>query len=569
MLKRTICALAAIVALTLRAAELEDFPFGTRLLNGGAVVPVDMNMVQSCNEHLNFCFAHRFADGTIRLGHSMGVHTVTERGCTDYSIDDGKTWQRTPSGLVGGFNAYDTLDGRKASVGCWVMKELDEHVITRTIEDADGKVVTEKSTLKLPFKSWCQMHRNVLRCKDGRLVMPVKGHKEGHNKWMAFMVESLDDGKTWQYVSTILEDLEGKYAEGPNEADLIELANGDLLAYVRVASTAPLHQLRSKDRGRTWGDEKEIAPFGVAPSSIMLQNGTIVVVTGRPCTYLLIDFTGTGEHYQQYTVFNGSGSSYASVLEIAPNRVLVIYDESDFGGWRSPAVMARISALTLDIVKDDSLLVDKSKTMGYEVFYSPKDGKLPGILRGFQTGGYNKQGTSLTVEKIAERPDPVLRFEHHGQNDLRWPNITNAISEHATKIRVEVQLRLNDLGEKAAQFQCRFAMQDPDPRAKAGAAIFGQVRFANEALLCIVKSDKGSFTTRRFPFAFNNAFHTFVIEGNTKDGTYKVYADGQKEPVAIGEFAPHPEIGVGFQFGDGASDVQGVADLAYIGYTAE
>ena len=113
--------------------------------------------------------------------------------------------------------------------------------------------------------------------------------------------------------------------------------------------------------------------------------------------------------------------------------------------------------------------------MGYEVFYSAADGKLPGILRGFQTNGYNKEGTSLTIEKIAERPDPVLRFEHHGQTE-RWPNITNVISERATKIRVEVQLRLNDLGEKAPQFQCRFALQDPAPRAKAGAAIFGQVK---------------------------------------------------------------------------------------------
>ena len=54
MLKRTFCALLALAALALFAAELEDFPFGTRLLNGGAVVPVDQNMVQSCNEHLNF-----------------------------------------------------------------------------------------------------------------------------------------------------------------------------------------------------------------------------------------------------------------------------------------------------------------------------------------------------------------------------------------------------------------------------------------------------------------------------------------------------------------------------------
>ncbi len=565
MMKRTLCALLALAAAALFAAELEDFPFGTKLLNGGAVVPVDLNMVQSCNEHLNFCFAHRFADGTIRLGHSMGVHTVTERGCTDYSIDDGKTWQRTPPGLVGGFNAYDTLDGCKASVGCWSMKELDEHTITRTVEDADGKITVEKTTLKLPFKSWCQLHRNVLRCKDGRLVMPVKGHKEGHNKWMSFMIESRDDGKTWQYVSTILEDLAQKYAEGPNEAELIELANGDLLAYVRVASVAPLHQLRSKDGGRTWGDEKEIAPFGVAPSAIILQNGTLIVITGRPGTYLLVDFTGTGEHYEKYTIYSGSGSSYASVLEIAPNRILVIYDESDFGAWRNANIMSRINALTLDVVKDDRLRRGSGdNTLGYKIFYSAADGKLPILLRGFEIRNYNKNnGNVLAIQNIAERPHPVLHFEHHGQGQDKWPNImAGEVDDDARVIRGELQLRVNDLGEPLPQFRCRVSLNDG---IHDEGSLFAAVDFAKDHISCIAPGGHHV----KVPFDFQNAFHTFTIEADARINEYKVFEKGKDKPLFVGKMDYHAQIPPGFMFGDGASEVQGSADLAYIGYTAE
>jgi len=66
-------------------------PAGTRLFNGGRVEPVGMSLIETSSEHLNFCFAHRFPDGTIYLNHSSGIHTVTERACRDWSPDGGKT----------------------------------------------------------------------------------------------------------------------------------------------------------------------------------------------------------------------------------------------------------------------------------------------------------------------------------------------------------------------------------------------------------------------------------------------------------------------------------------------
>ena len=570
MLKRLLgAALTLTVSMSLLAKAPEDYPFGTQILDGGAVVPVALSLVHASNEHMNFCFVHRFADGSIRMSHSMGIHTVTEYGCRDYSTDDGKTWQRLPNGLVAGFNAYDTLDGKKASVGCWSKEERDEHVITRTVEDADGKVTVEKSTLKLPFVSWCQMHRNVLRCKGGRLVMPVKGHKKGHSKWMAFMVESLDDGATWQYVSTILEDNEKRYGEGPNEAELIELANGDLLCYVRVDGIAPLHQLRSKDGGRTWGEDHEIAPFGVAPAATLLQNGAIVVITGRPATYLLIDFTGTGEHYQQYCIYGGSGSSYASVLEIAPNRVLAVFDESDFGSWRTLTRMSRITAMTLDIVKDDDLKVDSDKRMGYEVFYSAASGKLPSIPRGFIPHSYNREGNKMEIRKIAENPEPVLHLEHYGEGQDKFPHVrAGTVSPTATRVRGELRVRLNDLGEELSQFSCRFSLPDPDP-ARTKGALYGFFAFANDYITYDTVADNGATAQRKVPFKANNAFHTFVFDADTKTSEFRLFVKGEDQPLFIGKMPHHDAIVPGFQFGDGATAVKGSADLAYIGFTAE
>ena len=81
--------MAALACLAL-PADVEDYPFGTRLLDGGAIVPVNVTMVECSSEPLNFCLAHRFSDNSIRLAHSIGTHTVSERGCADISYDNGK-----------------------------------------------------------------------------------------------------------------------------------------------------------------------------------------------------------------------------------------------------------------------------------------------------------------------------------------------------------------------------------------------------------------------------------------------------------------------------------------------
>ena len=74
-------------------ADESSYPFGTVIMNGGRIEPISMSLVESTNEHLNFCFAQNFSDGSIYLRHSGGIHTVSEYGCRDYSLDNGVTWQ--------------------------------------------------------------------------------------------------------------------------------------------------------------------------------------------------------------------------------------------------------------------------------------------------------------------------------------------------------------------------------------------------------------------------------------------------------------------------------------------
>lgn len=455
--------LSTATLLTIVAAfGAEKIPFGTQMLNGGRIEPVEMTMVEASSEHLNFCFATRFPDNSIYLSHSAGIHTVSEYGCRDYSIDNGKTWRKMPFDF-GGFNAYLDQKGRKVTIQCWDDKLSDTHTLIRRILGEDGRSVTRSSfTMKLPFESTFRLHREVLRLKDGRLLLTGYGRKKNAPKFFSFVLVSSDDGESWKYLSTILEDPAKKWQEGPNEGAVIELDNGDLLAYVRVAGNAPLLQLRSTDGGQSWSSPEEIAPFGVAPAVRILENGALVVITGRPKLYLLVDFTGTGKHYQRSMLYGGSGSSYASVLEIAPNRIMVIYDESDFGAWRNLGIFSRIMAMTLNVVRDDSARFTKAtspEAAKYEQFYFAGSGQLPEAGRIFMPSGFQSPGREAYYEirQIAERPHPVLHLELQGKNaPQKFAHFTAATAPGCEKIDAGFEFRLTEAAEKNPQFAIRF-----------------------------------------------------------------------------------------------------------------
>ena len=67
------------------------------------------------------------------------------------------------------------------------------------------------STIKLPFKSSFRLHRDVIRTRDGRLLLNGYLRKEGAAKLTAFVIESKDEGMSWNYLATIMEDTQKKY----------------------------------------------------------------------------------------------------------------------------------------------------------------------------------------------------------------------------------------------------------------------------------------------------------------------------------------------------------------------
>ena len=167
---------------------------------------------------------------------------------------------------------------------------------------------------------------------------------------------SRDQGRTWRYLSTIadaaiLPTPPRKWAGGPSETALVRLADGELMAVFRVGNGRDwnLRRAYSKDGGTTWSQADVIPAYSVAPSMVRTRGGTIVLSTGRPGISLWFSTDGRGRRWQEVDVVKHHNLhvpdetyrilpypfenpremntwSYTELVEVAPNRLLLVYD---------------------------------------------------------------------------------------------------------------------------------------------------------------------------------------------------------------------------------------------------
>ena len=114
---------------------------------------------------------------------------------------------------------------------------------------------------------------------DGTLLLPligynVRGDIENH---AAVLLSSKDQGRTWQYLSTIADDPGGKLGRF-HEPGLVRLQSGNLVAAMRNSS-GYVWIARSSDNGRTWTKAEPSPMTGHPADLIELSDGRLL------CTY--------------------------------------------------------------------------------------------------------------------------------------------------------------------------------------------------------------------------------------------------------------------------------------------
>jgi hypothetical protein len=241
---------------------------------------------------------------------------------------------------------------------------------------------------KTPTTNWLLELRfdgNVVKVGN-RWVASMYGKKPGEKFYRVMVSSSQDQGRTWRYLSTVadgsvlgdLKDNEG--AEGPSEAGMIQLADGDLMIAYRLGGSGwNLGRSYSKDGGRSWSKADLLPAVGVEPSLVRTQNGTIALSTGRPGLFLWLSTDERASEWQQFDIMEyhnrwapdagykisfrspedpqsvHRSTAYTEMIEVAPNRLLLIYDRTA-SGWEATSADSdernRIFTLPVEIVRE-------------------------------------------------------------------------------------------------------------------------------------------------------------------------------------------------------------------------
>jgi hypothetical protein len=186
---------------------------------------------------------------------------------------------------------------------------------------------------------------------DGALVNGIypgfaMNDKGGVDPSGVFFYRSTDEGKTWDLLSRIpyepnlAEDPNGdkRHALGWTEPGFEILSDGTWLCVLRTTDglgNSPMYVTRSADQGKTWSRPEPFTRAGVLPRVLQLDNGVVVLASGRPGVQLRFSLDGEGKTWTdpfEMMPFEGEEKAvscgYTELLEMGPDRFLIIY--SDF-----------------------------------------------------------------------------------------------------------------------------------------------------------------------------------------------------------------------------------------------
>jgi hypothetical protein len=119
---------------------------------------------------------------------------------------------------------------------------------------------------------------------------------------------STDRGHTWRlqgriaFVPDSLADPKASRRDGFTEPAFTRLRDGSLYCVLRTTDgngVGPMYRTRSTDGGRTWSKPAVIASNGVMPRLLRLQNGMLVLSSGRPGVQLRFSLSGLGDDWSE------------------------------------------------------------------------------------------------------------------------------------------------------------------------------------------------------------------------------------------------------------------------------
>ena len=174
-------------------------------------------------------------------------------------------------------------------------------LLARSLDD--GQTWSDVSLVSVDFNEW-----GLLETPDGELLAAMRGqtiHQEWGDRWkhlnlhaLTGFIRSLDKGRTWSRYEIIA----GAWTRSEHASDILRLSDGTLVVptirrgfidrftyrYRSIGNIRGVPVTVSLDNGVTWSRDHRIAirtdvgNAGMFPTSIVLEDDTIVTVDGHP-----------------------------------------------------------------------------------------------------------------------------------------------------------------------------------------------------------------------------------------------------------------------------------------------
>lgn len=159
---------------------------------------------------------------------------------------------------------------------------------------------------------------------------------------------STDAGRSWtavgriRYEPDLAADPKGRDRAGFTEPAFVILQDGTFFCVLRTTDGlghGPMYASRSRDRGATWSQPEVIAPAGVLPRLLSLDNGVVVLTSGRPGVQMRFSADGECRRWTpplellpydgaKAVALNEVSCGYTGMVALGPDCLLLIY--SDF-----------------------------------------------------------------------------------------------------------------------------------------------------------------------------------------------------------------------------------------------
>ena len=192
-----------------------------------------------------------------------------------------------------------------------------------------GATWTEPEPYSSTLLSLASPYGRMLTAPDGALLMPVYGRARAPlpgKEDTSILLRSRDGGRTWGEETLV--------THGYNETSYALVPNGDLVAAAR-SDDGHVAVLRSSDIGRTWTEPVQLTRPGEHPADLtLLESGRLLMTFGRRirplgCGALFSDDGGVSWRTDEEVLLAGDGGEsfdlgYPSTVQLADGTIVTL-----------------------------------------------------------------------------------------------------------------------------------------------------------------------------------------------------------------------------------------------------